>query len=57
MRRAMAKRSSPGWLMAFFTAQASEHVHAPRLKELLAEHVRGFREVFGGAGMKIPEIV
>ena len=24
-----------------------EHVHAPKLKELLAEHLRGFREVFG----------
>jgi excinuclease ABC subunit A len=25
-----------------------EHVHAPKLKELLAEHLRGFREAFGG---------
>jgi hypothetical protein len=24
-----------------------EHVHAARLKELLAEHLRGFREAFG----------
>jgi hypothetical protein len=24
-----------------------EHVHAAKLKELLAEHLRGFREVFG----------
>jgi excinuclease ABC subunit A len=24
-----------------------EHLHAPKLKELLAEHLRGFREVFG----------
>jgi excinuclease ABC subunit A len=25
----------------------NEHLHAPRLKELLAEHLRGFREAFG----------
>jgi len=30
--------------------QHAEHVHAARLKELLAEHLRGFREVFGGGG-------
>ena len=30
--------------------QHNEHVHAPELKELLAEHLRGFREVFGKGG-------
>jgi len=28
--------------------QQEEHLHAARLKELLAEQLRGFREVFGG---------
>ena len=27
--------------------QREEHVHATRLKDILAEHARGFREVFG----------
>jgi excinuclease ABC subunit A len=27
--------------------QHPEHVHAPKLKQVLAEHLRGFREVFG----------
>jgi excinuclease ABC subunit A len=30
--------------------QHNEHVHAPKLKELLAEHLRGFRETFGKNG-------
>ena len=27
--------------------QHAEHLHAANLKEVLAEHLRGFREVFG----------
>jgi excinuclease ABC subunit A len=27
--------------------QQADHLHAPELKELLAEHLRGFREAFG----------
>jgi excinuclease ABC subunit A len=30
--------------------QREEHVHAARLKEVLAEHLRGFREAFGKGG-------
>lgn len=29
--------------------QHEEHVHAAKLKELLGEHLRGFREVFGNS--------
>jgi excinuclease ABC subunit A len=30
--------------------QREDHLHADRLKEVLAEHLRGFREVFGKGG-------
>jgi excinuclease ABC subunit A len=32
--------------------QNANHVHAAKLKDVLAEHLRGFREVFGEAGQK-----
>jgi hypothetical protein len=32
--------------------QNANHVHDAKLKEVLAEHLRGFREVFGEAGQK-----
>jgi excinuclease ABC subunit A len=38
-------RSDGDVLRLFFRSE--EHVHAPKLKELLAEHLRGFREMFG----------
>ena len=33
-----------------FLFKHNEHIHAPRLKEVLAEHLRGFRESFAKSG-------
>jgi excinuclease ABC subunit A len=41
------KREREGADVLRLVFQHADHLHAPKLKELLAEHLKGFRETFG----------